>query len=224
MTSHGVKVAARNLAEMKSKEAYRRAAAAKEAVMEADCELTRQWKQLQATADLVREASETASAEARFWSDKLFYAEEELDESRRLSEEETRSTAVVGVVWKYTPRTWLAGRDLKLTQADIMTWCAVTDDVSQQRKLRVYARNDIVSLSGAVSTVHMSPDEAKSFAATRSEIHGFTYNKRGSHGGTAYFKTTSMSDCKSVWSEETPPSNGKGLNKYEWHDHYEKTS
>ena len=86
MTSHGVKVAARNLAEMKSKEAYRRAAAAKEAVMEADCELTRQWKQLQATADLVREASETASAEARFWSDKLFYAEEELDESRRLSE------------------------------------------------------------------------------------------------------------------------------------------
>ena len=86
MTSHGVKVAAFNLAEMKSKDADRRAAAAKEAVMEADCELTRQWKQLQATADLVREASETASAEARFWSDKLFYAEEELDESRRLSE------------------------------------------------------------------------------------------------------------------------------------------
>jgi hypothetical protein len=221
MTSHGVKVVAFNLAEMKSKEADRRAAAAKEAVMEADCELTRQWKQLQATADLVREASETASAEARFWSDKLFYAEEELDESRRLSEEETRSTAVVGVVWKYTPRTWLAGRDLKLTQADIMTWCAVTDDVSQQRKLRVGAG---LSAYANHTAVHMSPDEAKSFAATRSEIHGFTYNKRGSHGGTAYFKTTSMSDCKSVWSEETPPSNGKGLNKYEWHDHYEKTS
>ena len=89
MTSHGVKVAAFNLAEMKSKEADRRAAAAKEAVVEADCELARQWVQLKATADLVREASEAASAEARIWSDKLFYAEEELDESRRLPEEET---------------------------------------------------------------------------------------------------------------------------------------
>jgi hypothetical protein len=90
MTSHGVKVAAFNLAEMKSKEADRRAAAAKEAVLEADCELTRQWTQLKAKADLVREASEEADEEARIWGAKLFHAEEELDESRRLSEEETR--------------------------------------------------------------------------------------------------------------------------------------
>jgi hypothetical protein len=83
MTSHGVKVAARNLAEMKSKEAHLADARAKEAVMEADRELTRQWNQLQAQADIIREASEAASAEARIWSDKLFYAEEELDESRR---------------------------------------------------------------------------------------------------------------------------------------------
>ena len=87
MTSHGVKVATRNLAEMKSKEADLRAAAAKEAVMEADCELTRQWNQLKAKADLVRKASEEADEEARAWGNKLFHAEEELEESQRLSEE-----------------------------------------------------------------------------------------------------------------------------------------
>ena len=227
MTSHGVKVAAFNLAEMKSKEADRREEEASVRVGAVDfelAELARQWRQLRATSDRARKASEAASAEALQMAIKMVQAEEELDESRRLSEEETRSTAVAGVGWKYTPRTWLAGRDLKLTQVDIMTWCAVTDDVSQQRKLRVYEAILHVSLSGAVSTVHMSPDEAKSFAATRSDIYGFTYNKRGSHGGTARFKTTRMSCCKSVWSEETPPSNGKGLNKYKWHDHYEKTS
>ena len=89
MTSHGVKVAAFNLAEMKSKDADRRAAAAKEAVVEADCELARQWAQLKATADLVREASEAASAEALQMAIKMVQAEEELDESRRLPEEET---------------------------------------------------------------------------------------------------------------------------------------
>jgi hypothetical protein len=92
MTSHGVKVAAFNLAEMKSKDADRRAAAAKEAVMEADCELARQWTQLKATADLVREASEAASSEALQLAVKMVQAEEELDESRRLSEAEPIST------------------------------------------------------------------------------------------------------------------------------------
>ena len=87
MTSHGVKVAAFNLAEMKSKEADRRAAVAKEAVMEADCDLARQWTQLKAKADLVREASEAASAEALQLAIKMVRAEEELGESRRLSEE-----------------------------------------------------------------------------------------------------------------------------------------
>ena len=110
MTSHGVKVAAFNLAEMKSKEADRRAAAAKEAVVEADCELARQWVQLKATADLVREASEAASAEARIWSDKLFYAEEELDESSRLSEKTSDEE-----------RLTLPDMDEKTTVMDIVT-------------------------------------------------------------------------------------------------------
>ena len=83
MTSHGVKVAAFNLAEMKSKEADRRAAVAKEAVMEADCAAGRALLH----ADLVREASDAASAEALQMAIKMVQAEEELDESRRLSEE-----------------------------------------------------------------------------------------------------------------------------------------
>ena len=87
MTSHGAKVAAFNLAEMKSKEADRRAAVAKEAVMEVDCDLARQWTQLKANADLVREASEAASAEALQMAIKMVQAEEELDESRRLGGE-----------------------------------------------------------------------------------------------------------------------------------------
>ena len=84
MTSHGVKVAAFNLAEMKSKEADRRAAVAKEAVMEADCAAGRALLH----ADLVREASDAASAEALQLAIKMVRAEEYLDESRRLSEEE----------------------------------------------------------------------------------------------------------------------------------------
>ena len=69
---------------MKSKEADRRAAAAKEAVMEADCELARR----SASLDIIRKASEAASSEALQLAVKMVQAEEELDESRRLSEEE----------------------------------------------------------------------------------------------------------------------------------------
>jgi len=93
MTSHGVKVAAFNLAEMKSKEADRREEEASVRVVETDfelAELARQWRQLRATADRVRKASEAASAEALQLANKMVRAEEELDESRRLSEEENR--------------------------------------------------------------------------------------------------------------------------------------
>ena len=112
MTSHGVKVAAFNLAEMKSKEADRREEEASVRVVELDCELAelaRQWRQLRATADRVRKASEAASAEALQLAIKMVHAEEELDESRRLSEEETRSTAVAGVGWDWLPQISVAG-------------------------------------------------------------------------------------------------------------------
>jgi hypothetical protein len=194
MTSHGVKVAARNLALMKSKEADRRAAAAKEAVMEAD-----------AQADIIREASEAASAEARIWGNKLLYAEEELDESRRLSEE-----------WETHPRTWSAGPGLRLISADLMGWLEDTNDVSEERK--PVLRERLFPLGQAVP---MTPDEAKSFAATRSDIYGFTYNNKGKMGGSAWFTTTEL---VGIWSEAEPHPRSANKSKYEWHDHYEKTS
>jgi len=244
MTSHGVKVAAFNLAEMKSKEADRREEDASARVVETDfelAELARQWCQLRATADRARKASEAASAEALQLAVKMVRAEEELDESRRLSEEETRSTAVAGVEWETHHETWSAGPGPQLGQAsgetptDIVSWLKETNDVPEERKRRLTWMWSFYRWGANSQAIPMSPGEAKSFAATRSDIYGFTYNKHGSRtncrltgqggcGGSAWFKTTRMSGCKSVWSEETPPSNGKGLNKYEWHDHYEKTS
>ena len=90
MTSHGIKVAAFNLAEMKSKEADRREEEASVRVGAVDfelAELARQRRKLRAKADRARKASEAASAEALQLAIKMVQAEEELDESRRLSEE-----------------------------------------------------------------------------------------------------------------------------------------
>jgi hypothetical protein len=104
MTSHGAKVAAFNLAEMKSKEADRREEEASVRVIHADVELSRQWTQLKAQADLVREASAAASAEALQMAIKMVQAEEELDESRRLGGEteyvnHPEAIAGIGVGW-----------------------------------------------------------------------------------------------------------------------------
>jgi len=154
------------------------------------------------------------------------------EHTRFPEDEETRSKAVAGVGWETHHETWSAGPGPQLGQAsgetptDIVSWLKETNDVPEERKSLMTDMWTRHNRWGANSqAIPMSPGEAKSFAATRSDIYGFTYNKNGFGGrGAAWFKTTRMSGCKSVWSEETPPSNGKGLNKYKWHDHYEKTS
>jgi len=119
--------------------------------------------------------------------------------------------------WETIPETWVAGDDWEIGLADIIGWLSTTKDAPLDRKIW------LVEKFGWTKTAccHMTPEEAKSFADTRQDIYGFTYNINGQKGGSAFFKKKRVRDCK-VWSSHK--SHPKHPSKYENHFHFEKTS